>query len=99
MMTPSYFLDVTSVSKNFSMSLMQQVSSAFPYILLVLNVKPQLISFWSSLDNLVQRLFARSQTIEKVRTIRTEFQELLRTVIFSLWVIFLPRRCLIIRSL
>ena len=70
-------LDVTSVSKNFSMSIMQQVSSALPYILLVLGVKAELISFWSTLDNLIQRLFATSQTLENVREIRKEFQLLI----------------------
>ena len=70
-------LDVTSISKNFSMSIMQQVSSALPYILLVLGVKAELISFWSTLDNLIQRLFATSQTLENVREIRKEFQLLI----------------------
>ena len=72
--------DITSTYRNFSMSLMQQVSSALPYIFLLLGVKSDLIKFWATLNDLIQRLFSPKQTLVKVRAIRLEFLSLLQNV-------------------
>ena len=62
------------------MSLMQQVSSALPYIFLLLEIKSGLIQFWAKLNDLIQRLFAPKQTLVKVRAIRLDFIALLKLV-------------------
>lgn len=75
-------IDVTSQSKNFSMSLMLQVSMAFVYILNILEVPNEIVLFWSTLYDLVQEIFDPRLTVQKIQSIRIRFTDLLDSVIF-----------------
>lgn len=75
--TQRSFLDVTSTYKNFSMSLMQQVSCALPYVLHALSVDPKITTFWATLDDLVQTLFSKDPTPERLPEIRAGFKRVI----------------------
>ena len=74
-------LDVTSASKNFSMSIMQQVSSAFGYCLFSLDQSDELVKFWFQLHSTVQDLFSKNLSQTSIKRIQTQFIEILENVL------------------
>jgi hypothetical protein len=72
-----YFVDVTSVTKNFSMTFMQQVSAILGHALNLLGVKEEIVRFWLDLDECVRLVF-RNQEPGKVANIKEKFVRTLK---------------------
>jgi len=54
---PSIRFDVTTDTKNFSITTMQAIGSAFVYVLNQLDVGDELVLFWAKLNGTVQQIF------------------------------------------
>jgi hypothetical protein len=72
------FQDITSVSKNFSMSFMQQVSSVLGYVLNLIGAKQEHARFWFDLDECIRAVFINAEAKE-VPVIREKFITTLKT--------------------
>jgi len=83
---PKLNFDVTSNSKNFSISLMQQISVPFLFALYLFSledsrnrVSADVVTFWAELDGFVRDLFATSQPVSAVSELQARGKRLLAT--------------------
>jgi len=74
---PSIQFDVTSSTKNFSMSLMQQISVAFLYALNLSSVSNEVVRFWADVDGFIRDLFEPTKQLENVKKSQDQGVELL----------------------
>lgn len=74
---PSIRFDVTTDTKNFSITTMQAIGSAFVYVLNQLDVGDELVLFWAKLNGTVQQIFGPLNK-EAVKNIQTNFLDLLK---------------------
>lgn len=76
---PRIQFDVTSATKNFSMTLMQQISIPFLYTLHVCKVDSRIVRFWSELDQFIRDLFDPVVLLSAVTEIQERGRRLLKT--------------------
>jgi len=80
--TPRVTFDVTSSSKNFSMSTMALVIKALPHLLPLFKANKKreaLVKFWVNVDDVVQSIFAVPQLPENVPKIKENFKKIFET--------------------
>jgi len=65
-------LDITSVTKNFSMTFMQQVSSVLGEALNLIGVNEEIATFWCDLDDCVRAVFQNTDP-QKVVAVKEKF--------------------------
>ena len=75
---PSIRFDVTSSTKNFSMSLLQQISIPFLYSLNLFNVDSRIVRFWADLDQFVRDIFEPAILFREVPELQERGTRLLK---------------------
>ena len=80
---PAIRFDVTSATKNFSMSLMQQISIPFLFALNAFSagrdaVSDSIVNFWADLDSFIRDLFATSPKLSEIPALQERGKTILK---------------------